>query len=187
MLQRFGCLGDAFTASRVKPIAIRMKEFSTLRKFRLRTLLLTTAFAAIGIATFRPFTPSVSILSIVPTPVSKPYSSFDGKYRQYKLTLQNDGHLPVWLRPGDTTISDFTWLSVADESTEVDINIYQDECTKLSAGRTRTYRVVVDAKFEEFRLFVHARDWRGRDGYDYLGKHRTDPEIVREVKIERQF
>lgn len=111
---------------------------------------------------------------MVTTPVAEPFSYFDGKFRQLQLTVRNDGLLPVWLRPNDIAISDDSWFAPVGGPTYVEVDIYKDDCTKLAAGNTRTYDVVVHAEYEEFRLFVHARDWRGRDGCAYLGQHDTD-------------
>lgn len=111
---------------------------------------------------------------MVTASVAEPFSYFDGKFRQLQLTVRNDGRLPVWLRPNDIPISDDSWSALAGGPIYVEVDIYKNECTKLAAGNTRTYDIVVHAKYEEFRLFVHARDWRGRDGYAYLGQHDTD-------------
>lgn len=152
----------------------------TMRRYRLRTILLVTALVAVGIAALKPFEPAVSVHSLIAVPVAEPYSQapFTGKYRQFRLTVRNDGRLSLWLTPNDTPVSDFSWLSDAAqrEPTRVELDIYKDNCTKLAAGQTRVYDLVVHAEYEQFRLFVHARDWRGRDGYTHFGLHPTEPQ-----------
>ncbi|WP_236621114.1 hypothetical protein [Rhodopirellula sallentina] len=136
--------------------------------------MLVTATVAVGIAAFKPFAPLVSIHSMVTTSVAEPFSHFDGKFRQFKLSVRNDGRLPVWLSPNDIPISDDSWFAPAGGPTYVELDIDNDNCIKLAAGRARTYDVVMHAEYEDFRLFVHARDWRVRDGYTNLGRHDTD-------------
>lgn len=111
---------------------------------------------------------------MVTAPFAAPFSHLDGRYRQIRLTVRNDGRLPIWLRPNDTLIPDDSSFVPASGPTYVQLDIYKDDCTKLAAGNTRTYDIALHADYEEFRLFVYARDWRGRDGYVYLGQHDTD-------------
>ena len=146
-----------------------------MRRYRLRTLLLVTALVAVGIATFKPFEPNISVPSVLAVPVAEPYSNapLTGKYRQFRISVQNDGRLPVWLTPNDTLVPDYAWESVAAlrDPTYVDLDIYGDNCTKLGAGQSRVYDVVVHAGYRRFRLGIQARDWRGRDRYKHLGFH----------------
>jgi hypothetical protein len=146
----------------------------TFRRFRIRTLLLSTTAVAFVIVAFKPFTPPVSLKSMVTAPFPEPFSHLDGRYRQIRLTVQNDGRLPVWLRPSDSLNPDDSWWAPSGGATCVRLDIYKDDCTKLAAGETRTYDVALHSNYEKFRLFVYARDWRGHDGCVDLGQHDTD-------------
>ena len=144
-----------------------------LRQYRLRTLLLATAVVATAITIFKSFKPDVSIQSLAQVPVAEPYSKFPGKFRQLRLTVRNDGRLPIWLTPNDLLVPDYAWESNAatGDPTFVELEIYKDKCTKLAAGESRVYDLVLHAEYEQFRLGTLARDWRGRDGYRHLGFH----------------
>lgn len=147
----------------------------TFRRYRLRTLLLATAVVAISIALLKPFEPTISVQSLEVVPVAEPFSNFPGRFRQFRLTVRNDGRLPVWLMSPDVPIPDLSWSNPPGGPTRVEIDIYKDRCTKLAAGGTRVYALVVHAEYEQFHLLVQARDWRGRDGYTYLGLHHCEP------------
>ena len=165
-----------------------------MRRYRLRTLLLVTALVAVGIATFKPFEPSISVPSMIAVPVAEPYFSppLAGRYRQFQVFVRNDGLLPVWLAPNDTLVPDHAWESIATlrDPTYVDLDIYEDKCTKLGAGQSRVYDVVVHAGYERFRLGIQARDWRGRDAYRHLGFHEIpgqnygEPSVATEPGIQ---
>ncbi|GAB5515431.1 MAG: hypothetical protein Rhob2KO_31560 [Rhodopirellula baltica] len=151
-------------------------------RFRLRSLFIATAVAAIGIAVSRPLKPAISIESLAAVPATEPFTEFPGKYRQFTLTVKNDGSLPLWLTPNESPILDFPWLSFANQGhpTYVELEIDADDCAKLSAGETRVYNLVVHAEFKQFTLGVHARDWRGREGYTHLGFFETANAVSRE-------
>lgn len=141
-------------------------------RYRLRTLLLLTAFVAVGVAAFKPFRPVVSVQSLVAVPAAEPYSNLE--YHQFRLTIRNEGLLSIWLTPADATIPDQAWGSNAArrEPTSIEIDIY-DDCTKLAAGQTRVYDLAIRAEYEAFYLFINACDWRGRNGFANLGLYST--------------
>lgn len=138
---------------------------------------------AVGIALFKPFAPKISVQSLVAVPVAVPFSNFPDRFRQFRLTVRNDGRLPIWLSPSDVPIPDDSWSNAKGGPTRVEIGIYKDSCTKLAAGESRVYDLVVHAEYEQFRLWVHARDWRGRDGYTYLGIHKPTSKNDNEISV----
>ncbi|MDA8743575.1 hypothetical protein N9N28_02975 [Rubripirellula amarantea] len=133
-------------------------------------MLLAAIAVAIAITVARPFDPTITLRSLTPEPVAPPFDH-DGRRQQFSVVVRNDGYLPVWLDPGDTQIPDQSWgmNPKLGYPAFVDIEIWKEDCTKLAPGEDRAFTLVVLKKYNQFRLGVVARDWRGRDGFKFLG------------------
>jgi hypothetical protein len=143
-------------------------------RYRIRTLLLFTVVVALATVAFLPFKPSLGASRLTEVAVGKPFSRVPGRFRQFRITVSNDGVLPLWLRSNDIPMVDFSWFASEskDEPTHVEIDIHKERCTKLASGQSRTYDLLIHAEYTQFHLGVSARDWRGRDGYVYFGLYK---------------
>ncbi len=133
----------------------------------------------IAIAAFKPLKPAIVLESLVSVPSATPYSNFPGRFKQFQITVRNIGIFPVWLRQNDVAISDDSWLTNAAKGDSAYVAITssnENMYTKLAAGESRLYDLVIHAEHQEFRLFVDVRDWRSRNAYEFLGQHSTGPE-----------
>ncbi|MEM8671543.1 MAG: hypothetical protein AAGG48_28745 [Planctomycetota bacterium] len=144
----------------------------TIRRFGLRSLLIGIAIVAVGIALLKPFEPAIAIHSLKAVPITEPYSHFNGRYRQFRLEVRNTGPLPIWLMSPDSACPDSVGSAYGIANVLVgDFVPTSDRYTKLAPDQVRVYDLVVNSRYESFRLYVDVFDWRGRESHKFLGLH----------------
>lgn len=132
-----------------------------MKQFRLRTLFIATAVAAGLFVMFLPFRPQISFSGLQAAVTEE---TFADRYRQFRVTITNVGLLSAWCRESDIPIASDDWFFDAsrDETTQINITIFKDECTRIKSGESRTYDILVSRDFDQFYLSLDIRDWRGR-------------------------
>ena len=148
----------------------------TLRQYRLRSVLIATAIVAFTLAWLSPFTPSLTLSA--PTEVD-PQPYWADRYREYEIDVTNSGRFPVWLSSIANPVPCLSWEFDAKhhDATLVSIDIWKNDCTKLSPGATRTFVLAVKRDFDAFNLSLEAKDWRGRSAWYNAGEFR--PALLR--------